>query len=329
MSQPFLNMTIRPTLPFVGAACALALFVADAPAEAQTTTYLRGRVQSLSQASGQSPVIRVGGANVSLTPTTALNTPTASLTPAQLLDTTPFVGTTNAGFLSSRAVVEASPNPTNSAALVANSVYLVPAEDQILGRITATNAGLLSIEGLPVRALTDVRLPAVPTVNEAGMTVNLAATQPALGSYASAKGYHDGRVFRAYEIVVSSQSAGNVAPPTLTVASACAKYDSSSGSQSACRVEVRGSVSLRHAAPTVNTQRIAVYRVDGEVEAPLGTLTAVRSPQAPGEARFGGRLDLPESYDPVLRSAPTLLKFVNLDAYPLPVSGTAVVTACE
>lgn len=156
-------MKNRPDLTSVGALCAVVLLAAGAPAEAQTTTYLRGRVQSLSQATGQLPVIRVGGVNVSLTPTTALNTPTASLTPAQLLYTTPFAGTTNAGFLSSRAVVEARPNPTNSAALVANSVYLVPAEDQILGRITATNGGLLSIEGVPVRALTDVRLPALPT----------------------------------------------------------------------------------------------------------------------------------------------------------------------
>jgi hypothetical protein len=319
-------MKNRPDLTPVGALCAVVLLAAGAPAEAQTTTYLRGRVQLLYQADGQLPVIRVGGANVSVSPTTALNTPTASLTTAQLMDTTPFLGTTNAGFLGARAVVEARPNPTNAAALVANSLYLVPAEDQILGRITATNGGLLSIEGVPVRALTDVRLPAIPTANETGTPVDLAVTQPALGSLASAQGYHDGRVFRAYEIVVSAQTAGDVAPPTLTVASACAKYD---GSTAACRVEVSGSVSLRHAAPAVRTQRIAVYRVDGDVEAPLGTLTAVRSRRNFAEARFSGRLDLPESYDPVLRTAPTVLKFVNLDAYPLPVSGTAVVTACD
>jgi len=324
-------MKLRPTVFGPALAASLTVFFLGTafPAAAQSTTYLRGRVQTITQASGQLPVIRVGGANLSLTATTAVSTPTASLTTAQLLDTTPFIGTTNAGFLNSRAVVEAGPNPTNAAALVANTVFLVPAEDQLLGRITRTNGGLLSIEGVAVAALTDLRLPAVPVSDEAGTPVNLQATQPALGSYASARGYHDGRVFRAYEIVVSSQASGGVAPPTLSVASACAKYDSSSGSPAACRVEVQGVVSLRHAAPTVTTQRIAVYRVDGDVEAPLGTLTAVRSRLNPGEARFSGRLDLPESYDPVLRNAPTLLKLVNLDAYPLPVSGTATVTACE
>ena len=65
-------MKDRPDLTIVGALCAVVFLAAGAPAEAQTTTYLRGRVQLLSQAAGQLPVIRVGGVNVSLTPTTVL-----------------------------------------------------------------------------------------------------------------------------------------------------------------------------------------------------------------------------------------------------------------
>ena len=62
------------------------------------------------------------------------------------------------------AAHQAQPGEFKPAVLICHGEAdgLVPAEDQILGRITATNRGVLSIEGVPVRALTDVRLPAVP-----------------------------------------------------------------------------------------------------------------------------------------------------------------------
>jgi hypothetical protein len=305
--------------------------------DAQVTTYFRGNVQTITVNPNGCPILRVNGVNFEVDSATTVYTPTTNLLKSQLLDTAVFVGTTNAGFRASVAVIEANPS-TNSTSLVAKTVFLVPNEHEVLGRVTANAGGVISIEGVPIRLLVDPRLPAVPVVHETGAPADLLANPPAIGSYASARGYYDTRLFRAYELTVSSRPATTnvVAPPSLTVSFACANFDcttsysssSSSSSGSGGRIELRGSVSLRHAPPEVKTQRIAVYRVDNGIESPLGTLTATRS-RTSDVGVFSSRLDLPASTDPVLRLAPTVLKLVNLDSYPVSAAATVNVTVCK
>jgi len=114
--------------------------------------------------------------------------PTAVLSQAQLLDTAPMPGRSEPGFIGGTAIINGS--STVGGDFVADDLFVEPAENVVLGIITANDNCALSLQGVPLVMVADGRMPAGDAVNAAGFQVDYCQTP--VGGAAAIEGYYSG-----------------------------------------------------------------------------------------------------------------------------------------
>jgi hypothetical protein len=139
-------------------------------------------------------LITVLGVTVVIPATAPINSPTATLTVAQLADPTPLPGRSSPGFIGGTAIINGT---TDGVTSTADDVFVEPAENVVIGTIshaTCTNADCsnpgdtLAVLGSPLVRLTDARIPAGPPGNAFGSAIDL-SQGGLLGATVSAEGY--------------------------------------------------------------------------------------------------------------------------------------------
>jgi hypothetical protein len=166
---------------------------AAAPAPVALAAF-EGPVSAIIDNGDGSGIIVVMGVTITIPATAPINSPTASLTVAQLADPTPLPGRSSPGFIGATAIINAQ---SDGVTTTADDVFVEPAENVIIGLITSascTNADCsnpgdsLAVLNSPLVRLTDARIPAGPPANAFGFTVDL-SQGALLGAVVSAEGY--------------------------------------------------------------------------------------------------------------------------------------------
>jgi hypothetical protein len=123
---------------------------------------VEGPLQSITDNGGGNGTMVCNGVTLQISPATVINSPTASLTLAQLVSTDPFAnsgfnpvsGAARAGFIGSTCIVDgnndAGPN-------VADSIFVEVAENVLVGPVS--NMSPLAVLGAPIELTTDARMP--------------------------------------------------------------------------------------------------------------------------------------------------------------------------
>ncbi len=204
-----------------------------------------------------------------------IRTPTASLTIAQLVDPTSFPGRTAAGFVggtviargnydktSNRLIVKFQPIPSDEGDLPFEefpAIEIEPAENLMLGEITANAGGALTINGVSIRRLpaNEQRMPGGPVLNDFGFEVKPGTIAP--GTPGSAEGYFSStdNAFFAHTLTIDGDAVLTTLDPQLSITRAQgrnrgAEYD----------LELRGGFTQSHINPGTTNQDIQVFRVD-------------------------------------------------------------------
>ncbi|MBL8814336.1 MAG: hypothetical protein JNM43_29480 [Planctomycetaceae bacterium] len=270
------------------------------PADAE----LEGPLKSVDPMTGE---LSVMGMRVIVDGTTKIESPSSPLTLDQLKDETPLPGRTAKGFEGGTATVIGTVDPATGV-VTATSVHVEPAENVILGVVTDNAAGQLKVNKVPIEYLNDARMPLTAVQNEFGFRVKR-ETIP-VNTPASVEGYFDGSVFRAFLVEIDGPADLETGTPQISILRAQTR-DRRPGR--ADEVNVRGAVTMSHAAAGVNTQTIAIYRVDeGFPDSLLGTVQAQRIADNPGFARWTFSGQTPVSNHPVYSHAPGKIRARNM-----------------
>lgn len=295
---------------------AIALVVAallGPPAYSQVVTPLpaeiEGPIDSVRILDNGTAVMRVMDIRVNIRPGTPITSPTATLTLEQLADPTPLPNRTQAGFVRGTAIVTGT--TSSNGVITADNVFVEPAENVVLGVITANDAGTIQLNGMPVSFLADPRIPAVPLKNAFGFEIIPTSVPP--GTAASVEGYYAGEIFNAFLMEVDG--GGQLVNPNPQISILRAQVrERTPNNQRGDEVDVRGAVTTAHVAPGVTTQTIRVFRVDNGTQRAIGTTTATLDPATPGFASWNFRIETAPTNNVVLGTAPTLLRARNISA---------------
>lgn len=164
--------------------------------------------------------------------------PTATLSQAQLLDTTPLPGRTQPGFVGGTAIINGT--STVGGDLIADDLFVEAAENVVIGIVTANDACALELQGVPLVQVTDARMPFGQAINGGGFEVNYCA-MPVNGS-AAIEGYFSNGAL--YIFSFESDDAPIVSTEgVVTITRANCKGN---------RLEVRGSTSATTGEVTVS-----------------------------------------------------------------------------
>lgn len=273
--------------------------------QAQNPVEMEGTVSAITP-DGQNVKLTVMGADVRVPAGTPVTTPVGSLTFAQLLDTvTPLPGRSVGGFLNGTAIVNGS---ISGGVITATDIQIEPAENVILGEVTTNNASGFSVNGVSIQLIDDARLKAKPPRNEFGFDIKLNSV--AIGTPVSVEGYYDGTLFRAFIIDVDGPAQLTKTDPQISITRAQSRERTPNATRGD-EIELRGSVTMTHAAAGINTQSIEVYRVDNGVDTQLDFAVAERDADNPNFASFRYRKSTSPSSDPVFGRAPTAFKVIN------------------
>jgi len=164
-------------------------FPALAQTRPQVAVEFEGPIQSI-DSNGQGGIaLVVNGIKVDIPASTIsagnVHTPTTKLMTPDLIESrNPFPGLNKEGFRGGTAIVIGN---SHSLGVTAEDVFLEPAENVILGAVTANSDGKFEVEGVPVVLLPpasggtsyppgavttpDPRLPGLPMKNELGLTI--------------------------------------------------------------------------------------------------------------------------------------------------------------
>ena len=243
--------------------------------------------------------LTVMGMTAILPGTATISSPSKTLTLAEVLDTTPLPGRTEAGWIGGTA--KGTGTVSADGVITYTELVLEPAENVVLGVITGTQP--LTVNHMPVTVLTDSRIPA-STVNELGFEIDLAQTT--VGQAVAIEGYYASGTFHAFRVEVTGAPALNQA---LQVTSLRAQGRPAKG-----ELEILGSLSgiaTGAAAPTVRFSNDSTGVIIGQV-------VVVLDPLAPGTAsfRYRGR-GLPAT------QVPAIVRMTVLDAAGQPTAATA------
>jgi hypothetical protein len=288
---------------------------------AQTPLLLEGTIAALVPA-GHAAHVTLLGQTVVVDATTTVTTPTARITLAQLLDPAPLPGRTQPGWLEATAKVRGTVRGP-SQPLTATTLFVEPAENVVLGIVTGHIAGTVNVNGVPVAPSSDPRLPSRPPTNTFGFPVVLASVP--VGSAIAVDGWFAGGQMHAFAVETTPAAQLTSTTPQIAVTKAFAR-ERTPNQQKGDEVEVRGAVTMLHAAPATTTQDIAVWRIDAGVPTFLGTATATRDSEYPQFAAFRLPVTTPPTAHPVLGTAPVLVRAVNLSVGALGVAAEASVT---
>jgi hypothetical protein len=233
-------MHVMRSALYTSALLSTAMVAVSLPALAQTrpTTPVEfeGPIQSI-EAAGSDVKLKVNGIEV-LIPngviigggSDGVHTPTAKLTSvADIVSTAPFAGRPGiSGFIGGTAIVVGT---SGEGGVTASDVFMEPAENVILGAVTANSQGDFRVEGVKVYLLApssskpsyptgipfDPRLPGLPMKNELGFAIDPAKVQlyadAALEGYFGKDMYGEGDAFYAFSI----DSVSDVEDPSPTV----------------------------------------------------------------------------------------------------------------
>lgn len=193
--------------------------------------------------------LTVMGMTAILPGTATISSPSKALTLAQVLDTTPLPGRTEAGWIGGTA----------------KGTGTVSAD----GVITGTQP--LTVNHMPITLLTDSRIPA-STVNELGFEIDLA--QATVGQAVSAGGYYASGTFHAFHVEVTGAPAKN---PSLQVTSLRAQGRPAKG-----ELEILGSLSGIATGAVAPTVRFS----NDSTGVTIGQVVVLLDPLAPGTASF-------------------------------------------
>jgi hypothetical protein len=189
--------TVCPTSVTASAGAANAVSPVDVRAAVVApvaTLALEGPVSAVVDNLDGTATITVMGIPVLIPATAPINSPSAVLTPALLVDPTPLPGRSLPGFTGATAIINGQ---TVGGQNVADDVFVEPAENVLIGTVSAatcTNADCsgpgdsIAVLGTPLTRLTDVRIPAGPAKNAFGFAINLAGGG-LVGGLVSAEGY--------------------------------------------------------------------------------------------------------------------------------------------
>lgn len=265
---------------------------------------LEGPLKSVDPTTGE---LSVMGMRVLVDGTTKIESPSATLTLDQLKDVTSLPGRADKGFEGGTATVTGTVDPATGI-VTAQALHVEPSENVILGVLTENNVGQLKVNGIQIEYLTDPRMPLKAVQNEFGFKVKR-ETIP-MGTPTSVEGYYDGSVFRAFLVEIDGPADLETTTPQISILRAQTR-DRRPGR--ADEVNARGAVTMAHAPDGVNTQTIAIYRVDdGFPDSLLGTVQAQRIADNTAFARWTFSGQTPVSTHPVYSHAPTKIKAVNL-----------------
>src|SRR5262247_2408815 len=122
--------------------------------DAQVKAIVEGPISAVVDHRDGSGAITVMGVVIQIPAGTPITTPTASLTMAQLADTTAFPGRSQPGFIGGIAIVNGS---STDGVITAGDLFVAPAQHFLVGQITASQP--LRVNGVRVQILNDARMP--------------------------------------------------------------------------------------------------------------------------------------------------------------------------
>ncbi len=268
---------------------------------------IEGRITDADPA-GAGAMLTVVGVSVLVPDGTEIRTPTKLLTVAELLDPTPFPGRAEDGFIGGTAIVEGTFD-TATGLLTATSVEVEPAENLLLGALTAFAPATINLVPVVLLPEDEPRLPADPLVNEFGFPVVM--NDKVLDQPAAADGYYDGAIFRAYHMEVAA-TADLVSNDPQIVITRAQFQERDPADERGDSFDIRGAVTMMHAPPGVTLQLIEVFRLDGGVATSLGQTEAERDPEFPRFARWRMDGQTAPTFDPVLGLSPARVRATNL-----------------
>jgi hypothetical protein len=168
-SAPAAPVAVYRRSAVAAALLAAGLLCASAGAQAQSEASVEGPLTAITNLGGTGSVV-CNGSLIQIVAATAISSPSAKLTMAQLADPTPFpnsgfnpvTGGARAGFLGGTCIIDGIRDDVTGV-ITADSVFVEVAENVIVGAVTNSPAlgnGAFAILGTPVVALTDPRMSA-------------------------------------------------------------------------------------------------------------------------------------------------------------------------
>jgi hypothetical protein len=176
---------------------ASALTLAAPAVHAQAVMEVEGTTSSIVSDGAGGAIMTIMGVTVNVPAGTPVSTPTASLTIEQLLDPTLLPGRDQPGFVGGTGIVTGTSDAVAGA--VATDVFVEPAENVVVGRIT----GPMEIEGMPFSFLQDPRMPALPVINDFGFELDPASI--VAETPASIEGYYSALDQSFYAFLLESE----------------------------------------------------------------------------------------------------------------------------
>lgn len=289
------------------------------PSPPPLATEIEGAISAITLNGDGTVAMTVMGMNVVVPVGTPVSTPSSSLTFTQLVDPAPLPNRTEAGFIGGTAIVIGTADFAGT--ITAEDVFVEPAENVILGVVTANGNGTFAINNVPIVLLGDPRMPALPVRDVNGIEI-LQSSIP-VGSGASTEGYFANGVFNAF-LVEADEGTPVDTTPQITIVRADAR-ERTPNNRRGDDLEIRGTVTMTHLPLDVSTQSVSIFRVDGTTQTLLGTITATRSVDAPTVGDWRLRMTTPPTNDPVLGTAPTTVRAVNISPGANNASATAPV----
>lgn len=287
----------------------------------------QGQAQSQQSSTQQNPMVELDGAitavklnndgsvnmtvmgvNVVIPKGTPVTSPSAMLSLEQLADQTPLPGRTEPGFVGGTAFISGTGDITTGT-VTASDVFVEAAKHVVAGFVTSGEP--LTVNKMPVSFSKDPRLPSAPPKNGYGFPVKISALKP--GTPVVIEGYWDGKNFRAFSTAINGKAEMQSIYPQVSII-ASKSWERTPNNEKGDDVEIRGAVTMTHVPSTVNTQTIRIFRVDKGVDTMLGDAVATRDPKDPDYGIFEFKMTTPATSDPVLGSAPTRFKAVNITA---------------
>ena len=188
---------------------------------------LEGKITAIDEVGRTMTVM---GVTVSIPTDALINSPTKVLTMGELADQTPLPGRSLPGFIVVTAIINGLTagdplNPTGQN--IAEDVFVEPAENVLLGEVTANDGINLSVSGVALVRLEDTRIPSGAPIDANGLAIDLATTP--VGSEASAEGYFgDDGIFHYFLIET-------VGEPVACAGTGCRPADAVSIARARCR----------------------------------------------------------------------------------------------
>jgi len=258
-----------------------------------------GAISAIVDNGNGTATLTVMGMTAILPGTATISSPSKTLTLAEVLDTTPLPGRTEAGWIGGTA--KGTGTVSADGVITYTELVLEPAENVVLGVITGKQP--LTVNHMPVELLNDPRIPA-STVNELGFEIDLAVAT--VGQAVTIEGYYAGGVFRAFLVEVTGAPALN---PALQVTSLRAQGRPAKG-----ELEIQGSLSGIATGAVAPTVRFS----NESTGVTIGQVVVVIDPLAPTTAsfRYRGR-GLPAA------QVPAVVRMTVLDTAGQPTAATA------